>query len=80
MSKGIMENKIKYPSGHLKYVQKKLFERDKELVSIPVIHYRIKRGYQDYLDIVAEFVKEHQKSKLNIIAKKEQIKSLMEVI
>ena len=75
-----MENKIKYPSGHLKYVQKKLLERDNEEVSIPVIHYRIKRGYQDYLDIVAEFVKEQQKAKLNNLAKKEKIKTLMEAL
>lgn len=75
-----METKLKYPSGHLKFVQKRLLERDNEFVSPAVIHYRIKRGYQDYLDIVAEFVKEQQKIKMNTQAKKEKIKTLMEAI
>jgi DNA-directed RNA polymerase subunit M/transcription elongation factor TFIIS len=55
--------KIKLPAGHLKYVQNKLLERDGELVSVQVIHGRIKRGYGDYLDIVAELAKEQQKIK-----------------
>jgi hypothetical protein len=72
--------KIKLPAGHLKYVQNKLLERDGELVSVQVIHGRIKRGYGDYLDIVAELAKEQQKIKMNTIAKKEKIKSMMEAM
>ena len=74
-----MEN-IKYPSGHLKYVQNKLKERNNTLVSIPTIHHRIKKGNQEYLDIVAEFVEKKQKETISIIAKKAKIKTLMEAM